>query len=179
MYKRLLWLPLLMLLLCCQSVLAQAKAHTKKSGLQPTEPPATDVEKKNIQAYIELLRTNVRDEKSQIMGEVMKLDVDDAAKFWPIYSDYNAELAKVNNLRSDNILEYARAYLSLTDDKADQLIKNAFDYQRQRAELLGKYYERVKQELGGITAARFVQVENQLLLIIDLQIASSLPVVGQ
>jgi hypothetical protein len=37
----------------------------------------------------------------------------------------------------------------------------------------------VKQALGGITAARFVQVEDQLLLIIDLQIDSSLPVVGQ
>ena len=29
------------------------------------------------------------------------------------------------------------------------------------------------------TAARFAQVENQLLMIIDLQIASSLPVVGE
>jgi hypothetical protein len=44
---------------------------------------------------------------------------------------------------------------------------------------LAKYYELVKQALGGITAARFVQVEDQLLLIIDLQIDSSLPVVGQ
>ena len=32
--------------------------------------------------------------------------------------------------------------------------------------------------MGAITAARFVQVENQLLLIIDLQIASSLPIAG-
>ena len=47
-----------------------------------------------------------------------------------------------------------------------------------RSELLAKYYDRVKQSLGGITAARFVQVENQLLLIIDLQIVSSLPLVG-
>jgi hypothetical protein len=37
----------------------------------------------------------------------------------------------------------------------------------------------VRQSLGGITAARFIQVEDQLLLIIDLQIYSSLPVVGQ
>jgi len=49
---------------------------------------------------------------------------------------------------------------------------------KQRADLLAKYYDRVKQEMGGITAARFVQVENLLLLIIDLQIASSLPIAG-
>jgi hypothetical protein len=44
---------------------------------------------------------------------------------------------------------------------------------------LAKTYDRIKQAIGAITAARFAQVENQLLLIIDLQIASSLPVVGQ
>ena len=38
---------------------------------------------------------------------------------------------------------------------------------------------RIKQSLGGITAARFAQVEHQLLLIIDLQIISRLPVVGK
>jgi hypothetical protein len=67
----------------------------------------------------------------------------------------------------------------MTDEKADELIQSALDYQKQRAELLAKYYERVKQALGGITAARFLMVEHQLLLIIDLQIASSLPIVGE
>jgi hypothetical protein len=181
-------LQLLVLVAICPAVLAQT-AQTKKpappkqpsASKQPaaTQLPATEAEKKNIQAYIELLRTNVRQEKSQLMGEVMLLDVDDAKKFWPIYSDYNDELSKVNNMRSDNIQEYARTYTSMTDEKADELIKRALDYQKQRSELLGKYYERFKQELGAITAARFVQVENQLLLIIDLQIASSLPIVGQ
>ena len=66
----------------------------------------------------------------------------------------------------------------MTDAKADELIKDAMTFQKQRDELLAKYYERVKQELGAITAARFLQVEHQLLLIIDLKIVSSLPVVG-
>jgi hypothetical protein len=66
----------------------------------------------------------------------------------------------------------------MTDAKADELIHNALDYQKQRGELLAKYYERMKQSMGAITAARFLQVEHQLLLIIDLQIASSLPVAG-
>ncbi|HSF24761.1 MAG TPA: hypothetical protein VLE20_11090 [Blastocatellia bacterium] len=174
-----LWLPLLVLLACCPLAMAQSRAQTKTTAPPATQPPATDAQKKNIQAYIDLMRSNVRQEKSQLMGAVMHLDASEAAKFWPIYSEYDAELTKVNDLRSENIQEYARVYTSINDEKADELIKRALDYQRQRSELLGKYYERVKQELGAITAARFVQIENQLLLIIDLQIASSLPVVGQ
>jgi hypothetical protein len=67
----------------------------------------------------------------------------------------------------------------MTDEKADALIQKAMDYQKQRSELLAKYYERMKQALGAVGAARFLQVEHQLLLLIDLQIASSLPIVGQ
>jgi hypothetical protein len=67
----------------------------------------------------------------------------------------------------------------MTDEKADELIQNAVSYRKQRAELLAKYYGRVKDALGAVTAARFAQIEDQLLLIIDLQIASSLPIVGE
>jgi hypothetical protein len=77
-----------------------------------------------------------------------------------------------------NIQEYARTYGQMTDEKADELIQNGLAYQKQRSELLAKYYGRVDQEMGGITAARFIQVEDQLLLIIDLQIDASLPIVG-
>jgi len=109
----------------------------------------------------------------------MLLSADDAAKFWPIYSDYDAELTKVNNLRIANIQDYADNYNHMTDEKADQLIQNALEYRKQRSELLAKYYGLVKQSLGAITAARFLQIEDQLLLIIDLQIDASLPIVGE
>lgn len=177
--RTVLWLMLFAVLGASQMVLAQTKAPPQRKAAKATQPPATDAQKKNIQQYIELLRANVREEKSQIMGAVMQLDVSEAAKFWPLYEEYDGELTTLNNLRSENIQDYARSYTQMTDEKAEELIKRSLDYQKQRSELLGKYFERVKQSLGAITAARFLQIEHQLLLIIDLQIASSLPVVGQ
>ena len=151
------------------SVSAQAPA-TKAAS-------APDAEQ-NISEYIDLMRKDVRSQKSAIMDTVMQLDLDQAAKFWPIYRDYDAELKKLNDLRVANIKEYAKSYNDLTDAKADELMRNAISYQQQRMELLTKYYDRVKESLGGVTAARFLQVEHQLLLIIDLQIDSSLPIAG-
>jgi methanogenic corrinoid protein MtbC1 len=124
------------------------------------------------------MRKDVRSQKFAIMDTVMQLDLDQAAKFWPIYRDYDAELKKLNDLRVANIKEYAQSYNNLSDAKANELIQNAISYQKQRMDLLAKYYERVKESLGAVTAARFAQVEQQLLLIIDLQIDSSLPIVG-
>jgi len=177
-FKKAVWLAFLILVLV-PCAIAQNNAQTMKSDQQDTAPPATDTQKKNVQEYVELLRSNVRQEKAQIMGAVMQLSADDAAKFWPIYAEYNTELTKVNDQRVANIEEYARRYNQLTDEKADELVQNAMRYQKMRAELLAKYYDRVKQSLGVVTAARFLQVESQLLLIIDLQIAASLPLAGE
>ena len=138
-----------------------------------------ETQKKNTQAYIDLLRSDVRQQKAEIMGSVMLLSAQDATKFWPIYTEYDAQLTKLNDQRVENIKEYARVYDQMTDEKADELVQKSLAYQKQRAELLAQTYDKVKQALGAVTAARFAQVEHQLLLIIDLQIASSLPIVEQ
>lgn len=169
------WILVLASLVVVSTAQAQATTHPKDTGEQTSTSPNNQ----NIQAYIDLLRSNVRQQKAEMMGAVMELSAADAAKFWPIYSEYDAELAKLNDLRVATIQEYARTYGQMTDEKADELIQKALAYHKQRSELLAKYYDRVKQQLGGITAARFIQVEDQLLLIIDLQIDSSLPVVGE
>src|SRR5208282_4958505 len=154
------------------------KTPAKKTGTPASGSANASAQnqKKNIQEYVELLRSDVRQQKAEMMGAVMQLSAADAAKFWPIYSEYDAELTKVNDLRVANIQEYARSYSQMTDERADELIQNAFTYEKQRSELLAKYYDRVKQALGATTAARFVQVEHQLLLIIDLKLAASLPI---
>jgi hypothetical protein len=171
------WFPLFMFFACWPAAFAQAQSQSTEQQGAPAA--TTDTQEKNVQEYIDLLRTDVRQQKAQIMGSVMELDADQAAKFWPIYSEYDAELTKLNNLRVANIKDYATNYDQMTDAKADELVQKALDYRKQRSELLAKYYGRVKTSLGSIEAARFLQIEEQLLMIIDLQIASSLPIVVQ
>lgn len=170
---------LLVLLAAAPAIKAQGAAAAQKSAAPAkSAKPAATAQELNIQEYIKLLRQDVRKDKAKLMGAVMQLDADDATKFWPIYKEYSAELDKVNDLRVANIMEYSKTYTQMTDQKADELVHSAMEFQKQRNELLGKYYDRFKESLGAITAARFVQVEHQLLLLIDLEIASQLPVVG-
>ena len=157
-------------------VLWSATLAAQGQSARPSVDPQTRT--KNLAEYAELLRSDVRAEKVAIITEVMGFTEAENAAFWPIYRDYDAELTKINDLRIANIKEYASSYNQLTDAKADELVVNAMAYQKLRTELLAKYYERIKKEMGAITAARFVQVEYQLLLIIDLQIDSALPIVG-
>ena len=171
------WLAVLSVLLFCLTGVMWVKAKPQGSSTMVQQSTGDDAKQKNIQEYVNLLRSDVRKQKTQIMGAVLELSPEEAAKFWPIYNQYDSELTKLNDLRVANIQEYARNYDQMTDSKADELIRKAFDYRQQRSELLAKYYGRVKESLGSIQAARFVQIEDQLLMIIDLQITSDLPVV--
>jgi hypothetical protein len=171
---------LVICLIQCAVTFGQQTAQSQNRQSQ-TAPSLTDTQRKNVLEYIELLRTDVRGQKDEIMGVLMSLDVDQAAKFWPIYGQYDAELTKLNNLRARNIQDYARDYYQMTAAKADELVQNAFNYRRQRSDILTRYYGRMKDSLGAVEAARFILIEDQLLAVIDLQIASALPgpMVGQ
>ena len=130
----------------------------------------------NLTAYAELLRSDVRAQKIAILTEVMGFTEAEDAAFWPIYREYDAEMAKLGDQRMALIADYAQQYATLTDAAADRLASRALDLEAQRQAVKGKYYEKVKTALSPRTAMRFLQVEHQLQLLIDLQISAALPV---
>lgn len=147
------------------------------ANLAAQTAPAADPRDANLTAYVELLRSDVRAQKAAILTELMEFtDTEDAA-FWPIYREYDLELSKLNDERIGMIKEYAANYGAVSDALADSLARRAIDIDRRRTGLLEKYYDRVKESLSPRVAVRFLQVEHQMLLLIDLQIAAALPVV--
>ena len=63
---------------------------------------------------IELLRSDIRTEKRAIVTRAMHLDEAQGAKFWPVYSEYEASLTKMNDERVTLIKDYAAVYNSIT-----------------------------------------------------------------
>jgi hypothetical protein len=148
-------------------------------ALQGQSPQVTERDTKalNLSAYAELLRTDVRAQKVAILTEMMAFSESDGAAFWPIYREYDLEMGKLGDERVALIEEYARAYPKMTDAIAQKLGNTAVDLEARRHAVKAKYYERVQKALSPRAALRFLQIEQQLLLLIDLQISSSLPIV--
>jgi hypothetical protein len=143
---------------------------------QTTHDTGQQTKTLNLSAYAELLRSDVRAQKIAIITEVMGFTEKEDAVFWPIYREYDVESASLGNERIALIAEYAAAYDTLTDDVADRLAASALDLEAKRQAVKRKYYERIKTALSPRLAMRFLQVEHQLLLLIDLQIAAALPI---
>jgi uncharacterized protein YcfJ len=65
------WLVSFVVLGCCTLAFSQGTAQSPAGEKQTTSSAATDTQEKNVEEYIELLRTNVRQEKDQIMGALI------------------------------------------------------------------------------------------------------------
>ena len=162
--------PWVLALLACARL-----AHAQATG--PAAAAAT--REANLRAYVELLRSDLRAQKVAVISEVMEFTEAEDAKFWPVYRQYETELAKINDDRMALIKEYSVSYDALTDATADRLALRALDLEARRLTLTKTYYERFKSVVSPKTAARFIQVEHQILLLLDLQIAASLPIASR
>ena len=165
------------------SALALALAAlANAAAAQTAKPPSAtldDTRDTNLRVYVELMRSDLRAQKVAIITEVMAFTEEEDAKFWPVYRDYEREMAAINDDRIALIKEYADSFETLTDAAADGFAKRALDLEARRGALMAKTYDRVKTVLPPKSAVRFLQVERQIQLILDLQIAASLPVVSR
>jgi hypothetical protein len=133
----------------------------------------------NEQAYARLLRTDLRTKKEAIIKEEMQLTAQQASAFWPIYRDYDAQQNKLIDQKLSVFQEYAQNFMSMTDQKADELAQKVIALDDQRLALRKKYYQLMKAALPTVLVVRFFHVESQIQSLMDLQIDSSLPIVEQ
>jgi hypothetical protein len=166
-----------LVLVALASVIPEAVPEAQAPSGAASSQSTAETRDLNLRAYVELLRADVRGQKAAILTEMMGFTEAEDKAFWPIYREYEMEMAKLNDERLAGIKEYAEHFEQVSDTLADKLVKKALDLESRRTALKGKYYDRFKSALSPKTAARFVQVESQLLMLIDLQIASSLPIV--
>lgn len=133
----------------------------------------------NTQAYVQLLRSDLKASKRTLIKEAMQLNESQAAAFWPLYNQYDVEQTKLGDQKLALIQEYAHDFLTMTDAKADQLAQRAMGIDDQRLAVRRKYYDLFKKALPTVLVVRFFQLDNQIQLIVDLQIAANLPIIEE
>jgi hypothetical protein len=131
----------------------------------------------NLKAYISMMRQDLKKDKVAVLTELMDLDPEEAAKFWPIYNEYDQALTKLADERIAFIRLYAENYLALSDEMATKIATGMMDVESRRVELRKQYFPRVGQALTVKDAVRWLQIEAQIEKVVDLQILSSLPII--
>jgi Spy/CpxP family protein refolding chaperone len=158
---------LLPMLLSTHFLLSQTSAPQAAAGAQK-DPTDQD---------IELLRKDIRSQKKQMIAANMNLTDKEAEQFWPLYDQYTAELVKINDKKYSAVKQFAQQYNTLTDDQAESLTRSALEVDQSVAQLRLKYIPIFRKVLSGKKTALFFQIDRRLVMLIDLQLASQVPLV--
>ena len=128
---------------------------------------------------IQLLRQDVRSKKKQLIAANLTLTDAEATKFWPVYDQYSAEMTKIGDQRYALIKEYAQNFGSLTDDQALSLTNRSLALDEAVEKLRIKYVPIINKVLPGKKTATFFQMDRRITALIDLQLASQIPLVQE
>jgi hypothetical protein len=111
---------------------------------------------------------------------VMRLNADEAKVFWPIYQDYESDLFELGDQRVAAIRQFAADIRDgrLTDTEATRLTDAYFDVQSKQLDLLKQYEALIAKQLSPVRAAQFTQIEHRVGTVVDLMIASDIPLLA-
>ncbi len=148
-----------------------------QTSATPTLPPITAAADHALTAAdLEIIRTELRGDKRTKTAETLALTDAEAARFWPIYDRYVTELTAINNKKYGLIQEYSENYGHYSDAQAIAFITRWLDVDIRAAKLRSKYVPIVGKVLPGNKTASFFQIDRRLTMLINLGLASQLPV---
>ena len=128
---------------------------------------------------INLLRRDLRSEKKKLIALNVPLTEAEATKFWPVYDQYIADITKVYDDFYGSVKEYAAVQKTITDAESSALMKRWAAALVQIAQTRQKYIPIFEKVIPPKKAAVFMQVDRRLYALIDLQVVSETPLLGQ
>lgn len=150
---------------------AQQTAPSPATGANVSAEQVTE-------ANVQLMRQDIRAERKKIVAANMPLTETEATKFWPVYDRYIAETVKVNDGRYAMIKEYADKYNTMTDQQADGFIKRWLALDGDSTQLRLKFISEFEKVISPKKTALFFQIDRRVAMMIDLQLASQVPLLN-
>ena len=132
----------------------------------------------NLRDEIELTRSEVQSRRQEIVKELMELSPQESEAFWPIYREYQTDAAKLGDQRVSLIETYFANAENLSEEQADELLKDAFKLRKNQLDLQKKYVGKYRKVLPAVKVARLYQIENALDAIISANLQASMPMIG-
>ena len=128
-------------------------------------------------ADIQLLRQDLRTQKQKLIAQNLPMTESEAVKFWAVYKSYAKDLKQINDEKFRLIKQYGDSWGTMTNDEALIYIRRWLEVDEQVHQLRSNYVMNVSQALPGKKAATFFQLDRRISMMMDIQLASQMPLV--
>ena len=129
----------------------------------------------NLNDDTQMLLSQIQADKAAVVLKSLELTDPEARAFTPVYDEYQKERKEIAQRLIAELNKFASNYGSMTDKAAGEILKNWFKIQEDKNDLVKKYAKKFEHVLPKTKVLRFVQVENKLETVVDLQAARVIP----
>jgi len=141
------------------------------------DKPVVNEKFTDLEPAIQMLRQEVGKDRRALVKANMLLTNSEAARFWPIYDEYRAEMNKVGDRRVKLITDFAANRDSMSEDEGMRLLKERLDIEKQKNDVREDYVKKFNKELSARTTARFFQIDNKLDAAVEAALAAKIPLI--
>ena len=141
------------------------------------DKPVVNEKFTDLEPAIKELRDAVGKDRRDIVKANMLLTNSEAARFWPIYDEYRAEMNKIGDKRVKLITDFAANRNSMSEDEGMRLLKERIDIEKEKNDLRGDYVKKFNKELSARTTARFFQIDQKLDAAVEAALAAKIPLI--
>jgi cell division protein FtsI/penicillin-binding protein 2 len=126
---------------------------------------------------MDLVKEKIRTDKKLFIATNMQLTESEAKAFWPVYQDYQAELAKLRDREIKLIEEFAAKFETMSDDVAKKLLDDAMSIDSDHQKLLQSYLSKFRGIVSDKKVARYYQLESKIDAVLEYEMAKRIPLV--
>ncbi len=128
---------------------------------------------------MQILLEKIKVDKKLLVEANMELTESEAKGFWPVYEQYQKDLAAINRRILNLIESYAADYResTLTDEKAKKLIDELVAIEQAEAGLKTSSVPKLRKVLPEKKVARYLQIENKIRAAVKYELAAQVPLV--
>jgi hypothetical protein len=124
---------------------------------------------------IQLLREQIKTERDAVVKANLTLTSQQREDFWPLYREYHEKRDKLMDRRVEILTDFGESRIGITTKKAEQILKEAIDLEKDIVKLKGKYRSKFVKVLLPRSALRYYQIENKIDTMIDYDISMIVP----
>ena len=129
----------------------------------------------NLNDDTQMLLSQIQADKAAVVLKSLELTDPEARAFTPVYDEYQKERKEIAQRQIAELNKFASNYGSMTDKAAGEILKNWFKIQEDKNDLVKKYAKKFEHVLPKTKVLRFVQVENKLNTVLELQALRVVP----
>lgn len=138
------------------------------------DPPAAAPTQEQVIAQF---TKDLQAKRADIMAKGLTLSAEQAAKFWPLYDQYQQEQDAVVNGQISATQAYADHFATLTDADALAYVGALLDRDAKMHDLRVKWLAKFQTVVPAKVAARAIQLDRRVSQVAQVQVSSQIPLV--